>query len=220
MHNGIDDGGNRGVEISVGKNNLRALAAELQRNRAMALGRRLLDQRTHRRAASKTDVVDARVTRQGVTHLMTVARDDIDHAGRKTDFGSQLCDPEQRQAGVFGRFDHADIAGGQGATDAATKDLHPVVPRDDVARDAVRFTPGQHAVAVEVGNGFTVQLVAGTGIKLEIARQRAGVGVGLLGWLAAIALFDGAKFLRVFGDFLRQAHQQAAALGGAKFAPG
>jgi hypothetical protein len=59
-----------------------------------------------------------------------------------------------------------------------------------------------------------------TGIKLEIARQRAGVGVGLLGWLAAIALFDGAEFLRVFGNFLRQAHQQAAALGGAESAPG
>jgi hypothetical protein len=84
---------------------------------------------------------------------------------------------------------------------------------------AERLAPGQHAVAVQVGNGVAVQLVAGTGIELEVARQRQRIGTGLLGGLAAVALFDGGQLVGVFGDLGRQLHEQAATLGCAQLGP-
>ena len=75
--------GHRRVEIGVGKDDLRALAAQLQRDRAMPLGRHLLDQGADLRAAGEADVVDARVPRQRVADFVAVAGDDVDRAGRK-----------------------------------------------------------------------------------------------------------------------------------------
>jgi hypothetical protein len=45
-----------------------------------------------------------------------------------------------------------------------------------------------------------VQLVAGAGVELEVARQRQRVGAGLLGGLAAVALFERGQLVGVFGD--------------------
>ena len=190
LHDGVDQHRHGGVEVGVGEDDLRALAAELQRDRAVPLGRDLLDQRADLRAAGEADVVDARVARQRVADLVAVAGDDVERAGRKAGLGRQLRHADQRQAGVFGRLDHADVARRQRAADAAPEDLHRVVPRDDVAGDAVRLAPGEDAVAVLVGNGFAVQLVAGAGIELEVAHQRQRIGAGLLDRLAAVALLE------------------------------
>jgi hypothetical protein len=51
------------VEIGIGKYDLRAFAPELQRDRAMALGGHLLDQRADLGAAGEADVVHTRVPR-------------------------------------------------------------------------------------------------------------------------------------------------------------
>ena len=64
-----------------------------------------------------------------------------------------------------------------------------------------------------------MQLVAGAGIELEIARQRRRIGPGLLGGLAAVALFDQCQLVGVFGQLARQRHQQAPTFGGGQLAP-
>jgi hypothetical protein len=150
---------------------------------------------------------------------MAVAGDDVDGAGGEAHLGRELRHADQTQAGVFGGLDHADVAGGQRAAHAAPEDLHRVVPRNDVAGDTVRFAPGQHAVAVLVGDGLAVQLVAGAGVVLEVAHQRQRIGLGLLGGLAAVALLDGRKFVGVLGHLGGELHQQSPALGGADLAP-
>ncbi len=185
----------------------------------MPLGRHLLDQRADLRAAGEADVVDAFVPRERVAHLMAVARHDVEGAGRKADLGRQLRHADQRQAGVFGRLHHARVARRQGAAHAAPEDLHRVVPRDDVAGNAVRLAPGEDAVAVLVGDGLAVQLVAGAGVELEVAHQRQRVGARLLDGLAAVALLDERQFVDVLGDLLRELVEQAAAVGGAHLVP-
>ena len=156
-------------------------------------------------------MVNAGVAGQRVAHLVAVAGDDVDGPGRKTHLGGQLRHADQAQAGVFGGFDHAGVAGGQSAAHTAPKNLHRVVPRNHMARHAMWLAPGQHAVAVLVGQGLAVQLVAGPGIKLEIPRQRHGVSGGLFGRLTAVALLQGGQLGRVFGHFARQGHQQTTA---------
>ncbi len=78
---------------------------------------------------------------------------------------------------------------------------------------AVWFAPGEHAVAIHVGNGVAVQLVASACVELEIAHQRSHVGAGLLGGFAAVALFKCCEFIGMLRDLGRQLHQQPPALG-------
>ncbi|GAD23998.1 hypothetical protein AVS7_03758, partial [Acidovorax sp. MR-S7] len=212
LHDGVDQHGHGGVQVGVGEDHLRALAAQLQRHRAVALGGGLLDQRAHLGAAGEADVVDAGVARQRVAHLVPVAGHDVERAGRKAHLRRELRHAQQGQARVFCGFDHAHVARGQRAAHAAAEDLHGVVPRHDMAGHAMRLAPGEHAEAVGVGDGLAVQLVAGAGVELEVARQGQGVGAGLACGLAAVALLDGGQLLGMLGDLGRQAHQQPPAL--------
>ena len=211
LHDGVDDHGDGGVQVGVGKDDLRAFAAQLQRHGAVALGSHLLDQRADLGAAGEADVVDAGVARQRVAHLVAVAGDDVERPGGEAHFGRQLRHADQRQARVFGGLDHAHIARRQRAAYAAAKDLHGVVPGDHMARDAVGLAPGEHAVAVRVGDGLAVELVARTGVELEVARQRNRVGPRLLGGLAAVALLQRRQLVRMLQDLGRELLQQSAA---------
>ena len=210
LHDGVEHHGHGCVQVRIGKDDLGALAAQLQRHGAVALCRHLLNDRAHLGAAGEADVVNARVACQRIAHFVPIARHDVDGAGRKTHLGRQLRHADQRQAGVFGRFHNAHIACRQRAAHAAAKDLHGVVPRDDVAGDAMRLAPGEHAVAVQVGNGFAVQLVAGPGIELEVARQRHGIGPGLFGGFAAVALLQRRQLVGMLQHLGRQFLQQPA----------
>ena len=219
LHDAVDDGRKGGVKVGIGKHDLRAFSAQLQRDRAMPLGGHLLNQGADAGAAGKADVVNARMAGECIADFVAVAGDDIERAGRKTDFRGQFRHAQQRQTSVFRRFDDADIARRQRAGHAAAKNLHRVVPRNDMAGHAVRLAPGHHAVAVEIGNGVAVQLVASAGVKLEIAGQRQRIGPGLLGGLAAVALLDQGQFFGMLDDFDGQPHQQPAAFSGAEPAP-
>ena len=169
--------------------------------------------------SGEADVIDAGMARQRVADLVAVACHDVDGARRKSDVGRQLGHAQQRQAGIFGRLHHADVAGGQGAADAAAEDLHRVIPRNDVSGHAVRLAPREHAVAVQIGQGLTRQLVAGAGIELEVAHQRQRIGLGLLGRFAAVALLQRRQLFHVLCNLVRQAHQQSAALSRADLGP-
>ena len=61
--------------------------------------------------------------------------------------GGELGDAQQRQARVLGRLDDAGVARRERAADRAPEDLQRIVPRNDVAGDAVRLAPRQHRVA-------------------------------------------------------------------------
>jgi hypothetical protein len=99
--------GHGGVQVGIGKDDLRALAAQLQRHRAVALGRHLLDDRAHLGAAGEADVVNARVARQRVAHLVAVAGDDVDGAGGKpTSAASCATRISDRQASSAGLTTH------------------------------------------------------------------------------------------------------------------
>ena len=122
--------------------------------------------------------------------------DDVERAVGQPDLGGELRDAQQRQAGVLGRLHHARVAGRERAADRAAEDLQRVVPRNDVARDAVRLAPGEHGVARGIGNRLAVQLVAGAAVELEVARARRDVGARLLQRLAAVARLDAARARR------------------------
>ena len=156
----------------------------------MMLGRRLLHQHGHARAAGKAQVVDAGVARQRVARLKAVAGDDVEGTGRKAGLGGQLGHAQQRQASVFGRLDNANIAGGQGGAHAAAKQPQGVVPGQDVAGYTVGLTPAHGAVALGAGQRVALQLVCSACIKRQAVSQCQRVGPGLAGGLAGFALHE------------------------------
>ncbi len=185
----------------------------------MVLGGHLRDQLAGGRRTRKRDVIDARMAGERGARFMAVAGDDVERAGRQPGLGGQFGDAQHGQARVLGRLDHARVAGRERRADAAPEDLHRVVPRHDVARDAVRFAHRQHRVAGLVGEGFAVQLVGRARVELEVACERGCIGARLLQRLAGVARLDRGEFLDRIGHARRQPHQHAAALGGARGAP-
>ena len=107
----------------------------------MSCGGRLLNQSAHCGAAREADVIDAWMFGQSISYFMAVACDDVDGACGKAHFGGQLRHTNQTQASIFCRFDDTDIACRQSTTHTPAKNLHGVIPRHDVTRDAMRLAP-------------------------------------------------------------------------------
>ena len=148
LHDRVDEHRQRGVEVGVGEHDLRPLAAELQRHRAVPLGRLL--RRPHAPVAGEP--VNEMCSMPGCAASAAPASRPrpvtmLSAPSGKPDAGGELGDAQQRQARVLGRLHHAGVAGGERAADRAAEDLQRIVPRNDVAGDAVRLAPGQHRVA-------------------------------------------------------------------------
>ena len=115
----------------------------------------LLDQGADCRATREADVVYTGMSGKCVAHFMTVAGNDVDGSGRESNFCRQFGDANQRQACVLSGFDYTHVTSCQRAAHAAPEYLHGVVPRNDVAGDAVWFTPGHDAVAILIRDGVS-----------------------------------------------------------------
>lgn len=150
---------------------------------------------------------------------MAIARDEVECPRRKTHRGSEFGHAQQRQACVFGRFDHAGVARCQCATHAAAKNLQGVIPGHDVASHAMGFAHRHHGVAVLVRDGVAQQLVGSTGIKLKIANHGRCIGAGLAEGLAAVTGFKLGQFFGMVLQSVSQFHQQSPTLGGRQSTP-
>ena len=216
---GVDQEGQGGIEVGVGEDQLRALAAELQRHRHGILRRRGLDQRAHRHRACERDVPHAGVRRQRRAGFLAQPRHHVQRAGRQSRRFGDAREGQRREAGFLGRFEHAGIAHRQRRADAAADDLHRVVPGHDVRGDAVRLTQRERGVAVGEGQGLAVHLVGGTAVELQVARQRHGVGATLPERLAHVQRFQARQFVGLRQHQPTHLQQQTAALGGGECAP-
>ena len=79
------------------------------------------------------------------------ARDDIQRAVRKTDFARKFGEADDAEARVLGRLDDAGIAAGERSADRAPENLRGIIPRDDMAGDAMGIVDDRNGVAVEEG---------------------------------------------------------------------
>ena len=144
---GVDEVGQRRVEVGVGEDELRRLAAELERHRHDVRRRGGRDLAADRDRAGEGEVVDAGVGGEGGAGLLAEARHDVEGARRQVGLLGEAGEGERGQARLLGGLQHAGVAGGEGACDRAPDDLHRVVPGDDVAGDAVRLAQGVDGVA-------------------------------------------------------------------------
>ena len=146
--------------------------------------------------------------------LLAPPRHHVHGARRETRATGELGERERAQAGFLGRLQHRRVARAEGGTDRATDDLHRVVPRHDVAGDAVRLAQRHDGVAVEVGQRLAVQLVGRPRVELAVAGERGGVAPGLPEGLAHVTRLEHGERLGVLADEDREPGEKTPAIDG------
>ena len=113
----VDQHRQRRLEIGIGEDDLRRLAAELHRDAAIVDARPPAGSPCRCGRAGEGDVVDQRMRRKRRAGIAAIAGDDIEHAGRKAGFQRQFGDADRGQRGVLGRLDHQRVAHGKRGTE-------------------------------------------------------------------------------------------------------
>ena len=138
------------VEIGVGEDDVRRLAAELERYALqVARARRLHDEVADLGRAGKRDLVDVGVRRDRGTGGLTQAGHDVDHAGWNADFGDELPETQRRERRLLGRLQHHRVAARERDAELPRRHQQREVPRDDLADDADGLAAGvaEHPLA-------------------------------------------------------------------------
>jgi len=120
---------------------------------------------------------------------------------------------DHREAGFLGRFHDSGVAHGKGRTEAASDDLHRIVPGNDMGGHAVRLIQRDCRESRPVGDGIAVNLVGCSTIEFEVARQRLDVGARLLERLADVPCFELRQQIDILQDALACAMQDATTVG-------
>ena len=103
----------RVVEVRVGEDEVRALAAELERQPLDRVGAEPHDLAARLRRAGERDLVDAGMLDEVRAGRRAVARDDVDRAGGEADLGRELGDPQHAERRLRIGLQHDRAAGGE-----------------------------------------------------------------------------------------------------------
>ena len=207
------------VEVGIGEHQLRRLAAKLKRHRNDVLGGSALDDLADRHRAGEGDVVDARMRGEGGASLIAEARHDVERAVGQAGFLGDLGEGDGGEAGLFGRLQDDGIAHCERAADRAAEHLHGVVPRDDVAGNAMRLAQRVDGVAIEIGDSLAHDFVGGAAVKFHIAGEGESIGARLLQRLADIQCFYAGEIVDALEHEASDTGKDAAAFGGGRLAP-
>ncbi len=144
---------------------------------------------------------------------------DIERAGGKARLPRQIGERERGEAGFLRRLQDAGVAHRQRRADGAAGDLHRIIPRHDVAGDAVRLAQSVNGVAVEVGDRLAHDLVGGAAVELHVTRHRQRVGAPLPDRFADVEGLQPGELLDAGPDEIAEPRQEAAAFGRAEPPP-
>ncbi len=132
--------------------------------------------------------------------FLAETRDDVEHAGRKARLQRQLTDSQRRQRCLFGGLEHDAVAGGQGGRRRAPGHLNWIVPRNDVARHAVRLATCVHVGARGGTDRRPLDPLHHARVEREVASSHSDIVARLAQRLAGIEALERGELLRLFGD--------------------
>ena len=129
-----DDRRDRHVQVGVGEDHVRGLAAQLQLDRHQVLRGGPHHGPAGDRGADEADVVDVAMPGERDPGLGAEPGDDVEHARRQPGLAGQLGQRERRQRGDLGRLEHHRVAGGERRGHVGRGEHGRHVPRDDTAQ--------------------------------------------------------------------------------------
>ena len=155
------------VQVGVGEDDVRALAAQLERDALQRVGRGLLDDLGRVDVPGEGDLVDVGMRDQGRAGGLAEAVDDVDDAGREAGFEGQLGDAQGGQRRLLGRLHHDRVAAGQGRAPLPGQHQQREVPGDDLADDADRLPQRVREEAAADRDGPALDLVGPAGVVAQ-----------------------------------------------------
>ena len=201
------------VEVGVGEDDVRALAAELQRDALERLGGNLGDAAAGIGLAGEGDLVDAGMGGDRLTHLGTGTGDDVQHPGRDAGLERELPEPERRErGGRCGLEDHR-VPGRERGRDLPGGHHQRVVPRDDRADHPDRLAQrvAHHRRVDDVGP--PVQVLRGAGEQLERGDGDLDLGGALPLRLAVVAALELGEGIGLLVEQLGEPVERPRSLG-------
>ena len=204
----------------VGKEDVGALAAQLQRGGDEVVGGSLRNHAAGAGRAGERDLGNALAGGQRHAGFTAKAVDDVEHAGRQQ-VGNQLGQDEDGDGGGFCGLEHHAVARAQGGGQLPCGHQDGEVPRNDLAHHAQRFLDVvRHRVLVDVRQGAFLR--AHTARKVaEVIDGERNVGVQRLAdGLAVVHGFGIGQQLQVLLDAVGNFQQDVGACGGIGLAPG
>ena len=133
----VDDPLDRLVERAVVEDDVRGLAAELERQLDAGARELALDRLADLGRAGERDLVDVGVLDE-MRAGRAVAGDDVDDARRQLGLAADVGEDERRQRRRLGRLEHDRVAAGERRRDLPGEHQQREVPGDDLAGDAER----------------------------------------------------------------------------------
>ena len=201
-----------GFEIGVGKENVRRLAAEFERDALHRVGGLLDDDLAHGGAAGECDLVDVGMLHERGAAGLAETGNNVDHARRQAAVGEMFRKFERGERRLLRGLKHAGASGGQRRRQFPRRHQQRIVPRNNLSGNADRlFERKAHRI---VGNGIHIADNFGRepAVIFEAGGDIVEVVLGFDDRLAGVAAFEFGERGQIGANFFGQAEQHAAAL--------
>ena len=172
----------------IGKEDVRAFAAQLHGGGDEVVGGSVQDALAHRGGAGEGNFGNALAGGQRLASLFAVAIDDVEHAGGQQ-VGNQVHQHQDGRGGLLGRFHHYAAASGQGRGQFPAGHQQGKVPGNDLPDHA-------NGLIEVVGHGFGVNFRDRALLRTDAAGKVAKVvnaqgNIGGGGFAQRFAVVDG-----------------------------
>lgn len=136
------------LDIGIGQDQVRALAAEFLVHALHGIGGRLRDLDARTRRTRERHHGDIRMPRQRVAHFVPVAVHEVEHAGRHAGLVQDLGEQDRAERRDLARLEHHRAAGRERRRDLAYDLVDRPVPRRDQRAHADRFVRHQQRIGL------------------------------------------------------------------------
>ena len=186
----------RTLEVGIGEDDVRGLAAELERHALDRPGGALHHAAADLGRAGEADLGDVGMLDQTLADLGALADDDLDDAFRNARLEAELGQAQGRERRQLGGLQHGGVAARERGPELPARDVQREVPRDDQPDDAERLAKGQVDPAGD-RDRLAVVLVDRAGVEVEdlatIATSPRAPEIGLPTFRDSIAASSSAR---------------------------
>ena len=212
----------RGIDIAVGEDDVRRLAAQFQAEPLQVGFAGGLQQPPGRaNAACEADLIDVHVQRQRFAGGLTVAGDDVEDAIGQAGLLAILGQLQRGERGPFRRLQHHGAAASQRRRHFPCGDLERIIPRHDAAHHAHRLAQRVVQEGAIHGNGFAVDFAHPAGVIAKRVDGRIDIGAARLAHrFAVLHGFEHGQLFAMLEQDFGDVPEDFFLLGGVHAAPG
>ena len=207
------------VEVGIGEDDVRRLAAELERDLFQVRRRVAHDAASGLSAAGERDFVDELARGERVTDHRAGSEHDVHDAGRKLELLEDRRQANHRQRREFCGLEDADVARRERRRELPHRHEQRIVPRNDLSADADRLAHGEGLRGRGHVEGLSVRLRREARVVAETVGGVDRVVLGLAQRLAVVERVDAHELVAMrvdcFGDF----EEQRRSIGGRDRSP-